>query len=307
MKMLNLYQTRANHPTIDTMFQNFLDTLCPSITGWKDLVNWLKVGQNHKRIEQQLHAMNYLVGKANIKEVALEFFGSYPHLMETIPILLAVRDDKFADMVSEWQQNIISKSDINMPDLTPQQACDILEEAGLLQQISQNKIQSFPSYVFGVEVGLDSNGRKNRTGTTMEAIVEDYIKKLRPKCRFDYLPQATSRDIDKEWPRHKGRLRVDHTNKTIDFVLNLGEKLMLIETNFYHSGGSKLKATAGEYKEVFQEWTNQGHIFLWVTDGHGWLTAKEDLRGAFEKLDYILNLSMLEQGGLDEVITRYQG
>ncbi|WP_353737183.1 MULTISPECIES: DpnII family type II restriction endonuclease [unclassified Moorena] len=75
-----------------------------------------------------------------------------------------------------------------------------------------------------------------------------------------------------------------------------------METNFYRGGGSKLKATAGEYSEIFLQWKQDGHEFIWITDGFGWLTAKRPLRDTFDKIDYILNLDMVEKGVLEALI-----
>ena len=40
----------------------------------------------------------------------------------------------------------------------------------------QDKIKNLVDYATGVEVGLDSNGRKNRGGTLMESIVEGIVR-----------------------------------------------------------------------------------------------------------------------------------
>lgn len=82
-----------------------------------------------------------------------------------------------------------------------------------------------------------------------------------------------------------------------------GKDLFLIETNFYTDGGSKLKATAGEYKTMFDYWKNDGHIFIWVTDGYGWKTAKRPLEETFNHIDYTLNLEMVAKGVLEKIIT----
>ncbi len=57
---------------------------------------------------------------------------------------------------------------------------------------------------------------------------------------------------------------------------------------------SKVK---GILKEV-----NPQHTFIWITDGLGWKKTQKPLREAFDTIDYILNLAMLEKGS-DEFIT----
>ena len=85
-------------------------------------------------------------------------------------------------------------------------------------------------------------------------------------------------------------------------MINNNGKLILIEVNFYSAGGSKLKATAGEYKELSDMLSTQGLGFIWFTDGKGWNTAKTALQETFEHNDYIFNLDMVKDGVLEEVI-----
>jgi type II restriction enzyme len=43
-------------------------------------------------------------------------------------------------------------------------------------------------------------------------------------------------------------------------------------------------------------WHNDGHYFIWVTDGKGWLIILKPLREAFDKIDMLLNLDMIQNG-----------
>jgi type II restriction enzyme len=95
---------------------------------------------------------------------------------------------------------------------------------------------------------------------------------------------------------------VDKANRIYDFVINTGKELYIIETNFYGGGGSKLKATVGEYKKLYEKLKRGKYKFIWITDGMGWEGTHKPLREAFDKLDYIVNLNMLEKGILDEII-----
>lgn len=75
-----------------------------------------------------------------------------------------------------------------------------------------------------------------------------------------------------------------------------GEKVLLIETNFYGAGGSKLKSVAGEFSQLATVVSTNEVSFAWITDGKGWSTALKPLREAYEKVDHVLNLSMLSEG-----------
>jgi type II restriction enzyme len=83
------------------------------------------------------------------------------------------------------------------------------------------------------------------------------------------------------------------------------DKLFLIETNYYSGGGSKLKSTAGEYQNDFMRWHNDGHYFIWVTDGKGWFTTLKPLHDAFNKIDILLNLDMIQNGLMVDYIRHF--
>ena len=100
-------------------------------------------------------------------------------------------------------------------------------------------------------------------------------------------------------------LTLDKTNRKFDFAIfnKNTKKLYLIEVNFYSGGGSKLKATAGEYKALneFIKNNNNNVQFIWITDGKGWLTALNPLEETFNHNDYVINLYMLKLGILEYI------
>jgi len=73
---------------------------------------------------------------------------------------------------------------------------------------------------------------------------------------------------------------------------------VIFETNFYGGGGSKLKSTAGEYRDLFNVLNNK-YKFIWITDGYGWKSTARPLRETFNHNDYIISLDMIEKGVLD--------
>lgn len=155
--------------------------------------------------------------------------------------------------------------------------------------------------MFGVEVGLDSNGRKNRGGTLMEEVVEVFVKKsVFSNKDLEFLPQATPSKINTKW---NYSVTFDKSARSFDFAVfnKKTKKLYLIETNFYNGGGSKLKAVCGEFKTLFNELKSQNIELIWVTDGDGWTTAKRPLEETFNNNNYVFNLEQLDKDILNEV------
>ena len=173
-------------------------------------------------------------------------------------------------------------------------------KTGLQNLFQKDGVKNLVDYVYGVEVGLDSNGRKNRGGTLMEKIVEKFIVEFCEEKGFEYLSQATPKKIEEKWGKI---VKVNKSARSFDFAVYNKEKddLKLFETNFYNGGGSKLKAVCGEFKSLQNELRKQNIDFVWITDGQGWHTAKRPLEETFNHNDFVFNLSMLENNILDEI------
>lgn len=304
MKFHSVFRENLGCNDCDSVFDYVMATLKPSIMKWDYFVNWNKVSEKVRDIEISLNLLNYLVGKDNLEEEARVLFREHPKLISIIPALLACRDNQF-HILTDYQSGEFNYDDFsfnkeeNVTEEDIDKAIVFLKELGFLEQITSRRINSLTDYFVGVEVGLDTNARKNRGGKAMEDIVEYFVNSICTRHGFQYIPQAKSDGIRSEFGKH---LTIKKASKTIDFAINTPNKLVLIETNFYRGGGSKLKSTAGEYSEIFLQWKQDGHEFIWITDGVGWLTAKGPLRDTFDKIDYILNLDMVEKGVLEALI-----
>lgn len=176
---------------------------------------------------------------------------------------------------------------------------DFILKSGLGELLQDKKIKNLVDYATGVEVGLDSNGRKNRGGTLMESIVEEFVRDASLDLNMEYMPQATAIKIKEKWNID---VKVDKSSRIIDFAINKSGKLYFIECNFYGGGGSKLKSTATEYIRMNEYWNKQGIQFIWITDGAGWKSTLKPLREYFDKADYLLNLEMLRKGILKMIL-----
>jgi type II restriction enzyme len=291
----------------DRMFNYLMSTLKDSIKGWDYFVNWNKVNFNVKSLEVELNILNYLIGKNNIKEELKKLLTEYPKVVQALPILIACREKTFKILKSRDKQNISFENEIyefnknkNLSEEEISKIIDFCENTGVLKIIQDKQVKNLVDYVMGVEVGLDSNGRKNRSGTAMESLVESYIKDLCKKHEYEYISQATPKSIKEKWDLE---VKVDKASRRFDFAIKTNRRLILIETNYYSSGGSKLKATAGEYKTLQDLITSDGHELIWITDGLGWITASKSLQETFEHNNYILNLTMIQDGMLEDIIT----
>jgi type II restriction enzyme len=296
---------RAGLSDPQAAFSNFVDTLRPSLKLWDYFVNWDKVFRNTRDLEIHLNVWNYLLGKDDFEQEFKSLLSQHPQIVMALPSLV-VRDG-----VGSQEFTIIQNiGDINgegahfdfrkpadSPELV-QQAFDFVSGTGLIRLFARDGVKNLVDYVLGVEAGVDSNGRKNRSGTSMESVVGAYLESFVSDKKLEVLIQANSAIIKKTWGFE---IPVDKSNRRFDFAISDGKKLVLMEVNFYGGGGSKLKATAGEYIGLGQLLAVPNVDFVWVTDGQGWLTTLNPLKAAYEKLDYIWNLNWLGQDFLEDL------
>jgi len=279
-------------------FNNIINTFKSSIKTWDYFVNWKKVFSNSSDLEITLNKLNFLLGKENLKDEFKRLYYSNPDIIKALPVLLAVRENKL-----EIFDELTKKSDFfdfSGTEKNPEKYYEFLEKSGLTQLFQKEGVKNLIDYVIGVEVGLDSNGRKNRGGTLMEKIVESFINDFCIKNNFEYISQARATTIKNKWGLD---IRVDKSERNFDFVIfnPKNNKIKLFETNFYNCGGSKLNAVCGEFRSLYTELKKQNIDFVWITDGLGWHTTKRPLEETYNYNDYVFNLNMLEAGILDEL------
>lgn len=305
MRNLSFYSERLKCKTEDEVFDFLVGNLKPSNTVWSYFVNWEKVLQNTKNIELALNNINYLIGKDDFDNEFKFLLKENPKLVEIIPNLV-VRDGadskKFKILVDYKNKKLVYENyDFTISKLLDEdieKCLAFIKKTGLKDLLVKRRIKNLVDYMIGVEAGLDSNGRKNRSGHVMEDIVGIFIFDLCNKKNLRCLKEANAEKIKKEFDYD---VPVDKSSRRYDFVIDNGKELIIVETNFYSRGGSKLKSTAGEYRDLFNI-LNGKYKFVWITDGLGWKSTVKPLRETFNHNDYLFNLSMLEKGVLENFI-----
>lgn len=303
MKYLTFYKTALNCNTEDQIFDFLINNLQKSISGWSFFVDWKKIQENIAKIEIELNILNSLLGKDNLEKKFLNTLIEYPKTRNALPILVAVRNQKLKEMpilnngksldfeIKDYVFNIKTRINHKIKN----ELIRFFIESGLKGIFQDKAIKNLVDYCFGVEVGMDTNARKNRGGQNMESIIEVFIKNVCEKNNFKYLKEVNAEKIKNELGYD---VPIDKSSRRYDFVIDNGKELFIIETNFYGGGGSKIKSTAGEYKSLFNL-LNTKYKFFWITDGTGWQTTIKPLRETFNHNDYIFNLAMLKKDILE--------
>ena len=280
-------------------FNEWLSKFKTSISDYTYYVDFEKIYKNVDKVKVELNILNSLIGSKNIEEEFQNILIKYPETLECIPLLLAVRSreifikDEINEYLFKFDKMVYSMKDY----------IRFMKESGLFDLLQNHIINNLYDYVLGIEVGLDSNGRKNRGGHLMENLVESYIIKAGYKKDVNYFKEMYLKDIEDKWNLDLSEMSGNNTStKRFDFVIKTDKQVYVIETNFYSSGGSKLNETARSYKMLAQESKKADDVtFIWFTDGTGWNSARKNLEETFNELETMYNIDDLENGILEKL------
>lgn len=278
---------------------------------WEYFIDWGKVESLKSVFEIKLNKLNYLLGKSELEKEFTKLFLAEPDIVLAFPALLAVRD-MHLEILDNATKETLNYSFEEAPEALETEAENFFmffRKSGLESLFKEEGIKNLVDYVYGVEVGLDSHGRKNRSGIIMESLIEPYVRNLCDKNEgLDYMFQATPQKILKKWDKEISVIEIEKGGekkgvKRYDFAIyNLNTKeIKLGEANFYNTSGSKPSEICRAYTEVYNNLKEEGIDFIWVTDGAGWRKALNPLEDVYNHNDYVFNLKMLENGILEEL------
>ncbi len=280
-------------------FNEWLSTMKDSIATWKYYTDFEKVYRNVESMKVELHILNSLIGSKNIENEFKQLFQEYPKTLKVIPILLAKREKeiKITDAEKDYLFNF------NNPNYTIEEYTKFMRKTGLFDLLENHIINNLVDYVTGVEVGMDTNGRKNRTGDAMEDLVESYLIKYGLENGISYFKEMKKSEIETKFNINLNCISNEgKTEKKFDFVIYVNNHIYACECNFYGSQGSKLNETARSYKNIAIEAKGLDRFtFVWFTDGIGWNNAKHNLEETFDILETLYNLKDLENGILNKL------
>ena len=262
-------------------FDLFLSQLSETNATLDYFTDFEKVIHNTNKIAIKLNQLNYLIGKEDLHKAIKELYEENSKVFEVLDILLAVRKKDKKKTLNANGEFVLLESYFS----SLQGVIDYIEQTGLADVFRNKNVTNLVDYVFGVEVGLDTNARKNRGG-------ENMAKAVALKFNGANIP-FRSEVNSTEFEEIKS---LGQDLKRFDFVIQTKNKTYLIETNFYNSGGSKLNEVARAYTDIAPKINQYEKFeFVWITDGQGWFTAKNKLGEAYSLIPSIYNLANLDE------------
>ena len=259
-------------------FQRFMSQLQETNQTLDFFCDFKKISQNVEKIKLSLCMLNSLIGAIDMRSAVETIWNRDKTAFNVMDILIAVRSEGKKVVLDKIGNCVVLDSMFKSVD----GVMEFLDDTGLTEIFQSRRITNLVDYVFGIETGLDTNARKNRSGHVMEGIVKHIFDNNNIKYRQEV--------YSSEWHEITNVLGDDE--KRFDFVIKTTAKTYLIEVNFYSSGGSKLNEVARAYTDLAPKINSvSGFEFVWITDGIGWKSARNKLQEAYNNIPSVYNLT----------------
>ena len=261
-------------------FDLFMSQLAETNATLDFYTDFSKIRENVRSIEIKLNTLNYLIGKEDLATAVKELWETDKRVFSILDILIATRQDQHKKYLDEKGKAHLVHELLK----SYEGVMTFLNETGLADVLKNKDIKNLVDYVFGVEAGLDTHARKNRSGDITELLLHRILTANGIEHRMEVYSH--------QFPKLQEALGADE--KRFDFMIKTHRCIYLIEVNFYNGGGSKPNEVARAYRELSPIVNKvEGFEFVWVTDGQGWNTARNKLEEAFYEIDRMYNFESL--------------
>lgn len=310
MVEIEIYNKVWGTVDLDSIVDRFIGTLIDTNRSYSFFVDWNKIKRNAEKYNVEINILNSLVGLENIRDALKSILIKYPEVSPVIPLIIAVRDLRLK-VIEDFGATDVDIKDFNFEkrnSLSEKEIEDIIDfsdKSGILGIFQNKNIRNLKDYIIGVEVGMDTNARKNRSGSAMELILTPVFEKLSKKYSFDIISQKQFKSLSNSYPELL--IPADLKDRKFDYLLIKGKIYINVEANYYAGSGSKPQEIVDSYINRMNELKNSGWHFIWITDGDGWITGKNQIRKAFEKQDYVININFIRKGGLEKILSSLFG
>ncbi len=305
--MASFYGKRLGTDSLEDTIERFHETIIDTNRSYNFFVNWEKVEQHVDKYKIEISILDSLIGSRNFNKDLENIFKKYPEVLPVIPILIAVRDARlkvirdFSDADTDIMEYNFTERKLS--ELEIRVLIEFFEKTGLKNFFENLSTKSIRDYVTGVEVGMDTHARKNRSGDSMELVIKPFIERINLKHddRYIILFQKNFNYLQKNFGI---KVSASIRNRKADFILINADKdrVVNIEVNFYSGTGSKPQEIVDSYINRQEELKENGFEFIWITDGYGWKGQKNQIEKGFRKVNYLLNLHFVRKGLLEDIL-----
>ena len=304
MKNIEFYRNFLGVSTVE----DYCDLICNSLIEtnhtYSFFVDWEKAIKNQAAFKYELSLLSSMKNSSNPTNDLKSLISKYPEVVKVLPILLAFRDGvtSVIKVLDTIKPELIYKDiDLTKKMYTNEEQEEIVDfttKSGLLYQLC--KMESPTDYLLGIEVGLDTNARKNRSGIFLEKIATEIIEDLARKDQsIKWLQQRTFGYVEENF-----NILTPPTlrDRKFDYCIIKNGKATTIEVNFFGGTGSKPSEIVSSYINRSEVLETAGWKFVWLTDGIGWRSMLRPLRIGVSGIQYVINTDLLRSGILEKII-----
>ena len=261
-------------------FKQFMSQLAETNATLDFYTDFSKIRENVRSIEIKLNTLNYLIGKTDFDAAVKELWDNDNRVFSVLDILIATRKKQRKKYLDDMGKPHLVHELLN----SYKGVLKFLKETGVADVLQNKDVKNLVDYVFGVEAGLDTHARKNRSGDITELL----LHRILSANGIEHRMEVSSH----EFPKLQEALGTDE--KWFDFMIKTKRCTYLIEVNYYNEGGSKLIEITRAYRELSPIVNKvDGFEFVWVTDGRGWNSAKNKIKEAYNGIDRMYNFESL--------------
>lgn len=303
MANIDIYKKKLKVNSINDLLDEFCKTLIDTNISYDYFVEWDKIKKNVEKYNPEICLLNSLIGSKDVQSDLTALLARYPEITVVFPLIIAVRElkndsikvieDGSIQAYTFKRQDKLNSSEIN-------RVVNFCRRSGILSLFSDFRIKDLRDYLLGVEVGMDTHARKNRSGQAMELALKPSLDDL--KIRIPSIEVIAQKKFNYIKEKYGIAIPEALRDRKFDFIIKKQNSFVNIEVNYYSGTGSKPQEIVDSYINRQNELKNAGWNFVWVTDGIGWPSQLNQIKIAFQHIDYLLNLNFTNRGMLYDII-----
>lgn len=149
--------------------------------------------------------LNTLKGSQDIEAEFKDLVSEYPECIKAIPLLLAVRENVIAITENDRRLDF----NFNNMNYDIELYVEFMNKTGIFDLLQSHVIGDLLDVGLGINIGLDSNARKNRGGDQMEDLVEFFIKEAGFEKDVTYFKEMYLHEVEQKWGYNLSSISAD--------------------------------------------------------------------------------------------------
>lgn len=265
---------------------DFLASIMPGVIPRANFIDWASIDDKTEGLRASLEFYTVIAAKklneetflVELRDAILAHDNPTP-LVKCAFELLGHTNDDFVSRQDDLNVEILGAEIQQGSQEKAEYFAKLLNDLGFRKILAREDLQDL---LLGVQVGLETNRRKNIGGEQFRLVVLPILKRI---------AEPLGLTVQEEQVMYYG----DALNKKVDFTLTRDDKHIIgIEINFYTVSGSKPTEIKRSYGQILKGMEEHKTELVWITDGKGYRSMVRSLRDAVVIFPNIYNIKQLE-------------